>query len=115
MHVLLLDDQTRPFCDLRQELEGGGARVDRADTCSGAIRLLAEHDYDWIVLPEALPDGSPLEFLKVIRPSTRHVVLLSSRPLTHPFKDAARWVGVEAVFDNAWDGSAVLENIRTSP
>ena len=65
--ILVVDDELALRKGLAARFEEEGAEVDTADRVAAARSLLAEHDYDLIVLDHRLPDGTGLGLFEELR------------------------------------------------
>lgn len=97
--VLLVEDSPMQITLVRHVLEPH-AELTVAETTSRARMLLAEHDYDLVVLDLFLPDGNGLDVLRDlnnIRPDVRIVV--KSGAAAPQIVDEALALGAEAVLE----------------
>ena len=78
MRVLLVDDEEELVSTLSERLELRGIANDWTTTGEQGLALLAEHQYDWVVLDMKMPGLGGLGTLKAIRekwPALRIVVV----------------------------------------
>ncbi len=78
MRLLLVDDEEELVSTLSERLELRGVANDWATTGEQGLALLADHEYDWVVLDMKMPGLGGLGTLKAIRqqwPRIRIVVV----------------------------------------
>jgi DNA-binding NtrC family response regulator len=64
--ILLVDDEDKILKTLGRALRGDGHRVVEASTGGAARRLLAEQDFDLVILDNLMPDVSGLDLIREI-------------------------------------------------
>lgn len=74
--ILLIDDDVELAQMLREYLEPNHSLLTLAHTGVHGLALLAQHDYDLVLLDLMLPDGSGLDLLKHYRRRSRRPVIM---------------------------------------
>lgn len=67
MSLLLIEDNERLACLIREGLDRHGFTTDRIDTVAGAKGAIIDHQYDLILLDLGLPDGDGLSIIRTMR------------------------------------------------
>lgn len=78
MRVLLVDDEEELVSTLSERLDLRGITNDYATTGEQGLALLADNDYDWVVLDMKMPGLGGLATLRAIkrsRPDMRIIVI----------------------------------------
>ncbi|WP_313379546.1 response regulator transcription factor [Achromobacter insolitus] len=74
--ILLIDDDVELAQMLREYLEPGHCQLSLAHSGAQGLALLAQDDYDLILLDLMLPDGNGLDLLKQYRQRSRRPVIM---------------------------------------
>ena len=78
--ILLIDDDVQIRRFLKVGLAAGNFKVTEARTGAAALTLLAEHEFELVILDIGLPDRDGLEILEDIRKFSKiPIIVLSVR------------------------------------
>ncbi len=113
--VLVVDDSLTVRMDLRDTLDAAGFAVTPCATLAEARRLLAERQFDLVVLDVRLPDGDGIDLLREIRERTgaaRLPVMLLSTEADVRDRVRGMQTGADEYVGKPYDSAYVVARAR---
>jgi DNA-binding response OmpR family regulator len=113
MNILIIDDNQEILFGLKKLLKDAKFNTDTASNIKEGKKVLAQQEYDLIILDWMLPDGSGVKFLAQLRKEfyTTAVLLLSSKSDIHD-KVEALDAGADDYLQKPFSNIELLARIR---
>jgi DNA-binding NtrC family response regulator len=113
--ILLIDDDDRLVSLLRNALERKGHEVRCEETAEPALELLAEREFDVVVVDYSLPGGmTGIDFLKALRRQdvSVPVIVMTGYDLARDMEIRARQLGARDYVLKPWDFKQLVNELE---
>lgn len=112
MNLLWVEDERRIVDEVAPFLEEEGCRVTRAESAEDALRLLARHTYDLLLLDWMLPDMPGTELCKEVQRRWRTPVIMLTAKSDEWHKVVALEIGADDYLSKPFGMRELLARIK---